>query len=191
MGCQTEVTLGDNLTFTITTHDPDTGVLTDADGPPVYRVYEDEVAAAILTGTMTTLDPLNTVGFYSELIACTVANGFEDGRSYNIYIEATVDGDTGGISYGFRCIQVVPCATPVTYTYTVTNSGTGLPMEGVDVWITTDVGGANVVWCGVTDTFGAARDLYGNLPVLDVGTYQFFRQRAGYLFANPDAEVVS
>ena len=101
MGCQTQVTLGSNLTFTITTHDPDTGVLTDADSAPAYRVYEDETATAILTGTMTELDDANTTGFYSEQIACTTANGFEVDKSYNIYIAATVDAATGGISYGF------------------------------------------------------------------------------------------
>jgi len=102
MGCQATVDIGDNLTFSICTHDPDTGVLTDADAAPVYRVYEDETAVAILTGTMTILDTVNTTGFYTELIACTAANGFEDGKSYTIYIAATVDGDTGGICYGFR-----------------------------------------------------------------------------------------
>jgi len=107
MGCQTEVVIGENLTFTITTHDPDTGELTDADAAPSYRVYEDETGVAILNGTMTILDNANTTGFYSELIACTAANGFEDDRSYNIYIQATVDGDTGGISYGFRAKAAV------------------------------------------------------------------------------------
>jgi hypothetical protein len=102
MGCQTAVLLGANLTFTITTHDPDTGELTDADALPIYRLYEDETAVPLLTGTMTILDNAGTTGFYSELVAVTAANGFETGRSYNIYIEATVDGDTGGISYGFR-----------------------------------------------------------------------------------------
>lgn len=104
MGCQSEVTIGSNLTFSITTHDPDTGVLTDADAAPTYRVYEDETGAAILNGTMTILDNANTTGFYTELIACTLGNGFENNKSYNIYIEAVVDGDTGGISYGFRAM---------------------------------------------------------------------------------------
>jgi hypothetical protein len=102
MGCQTDVELGSNLTFTICTHDPDTGALTDADSNPTYRVYEDETATPILTGSMSLLDAANTDGFYSETIAVTAANGFEANRSYNIYIQATVDGDTGGISYGFR-----------------------------------------------------------------------------------------
>lgn len=101
MGCQSDVYLGNNLTFSICTHDPDTGVLTDADSAPAYRIYEDETATAILTGTMAKLDDSNTTGFYSELVACTTANGFEVGKSYNIYISATVDSDTGGIAYSF------------------------------------------------------------------------------------------
>ena len=102
MGCQSEVYIGDSLTFSVCTHDPDTGVLTDADAVPDYRVYEDETGTAILTGSMAKLDDANTVGFYTEQIACTAANGFEDGKSYTVYIEATVDSDTGGICYGFR-----------------------------------------------------------------------------------------
>jgi hypothetical protein len=103
MGCPSVVDLGNNLTFTVTTHDPDTGVLTDADAVPDYRVYEDETATAILTGSMAKLDDANTTGFYAETLACTTANGFEHGKSYNIYIVATVDSDQGGICYGFKC----------------------------------------------------------------------------------------
>ena len=110
MGCQSRVMLGSNLTFTITTHDPDTGVLTDADSAPAYRVYEDETATAILTGTMATLDTANTTGFYSEQIACSTANGFEVDKSYSVYVETTVDGDKGGISYGFTVESTVVLA---------------------------------------------------------------------------------
>ena len=102
MGCQTKVALGANLTFTIPTHDPDTGNLTDADALPIYRVYEDENPIPILPpGTMSLFDAVNTTGFYSEQIACTKGNGFEVNKTYSIYIQATVDADTGGISYGF------------------------------------------------------------------------------------------
>ena len=101
MGCPSTVVLENNLVFSVCTHDPDTGVLTDADSVPSYRIYEDETATPILTGDMAKLDDANTTGFYTELIACTAGNGFEDGKTYTIYIEATVDGDTGGISYGF------------------------------------------------------------------------------------------
>jgi hypothetical protein len=102
MGCQSSVIVGENLVFSICTHDPDTGVLTDADAAPTYRIYEEETSAAILTGTMTKLDDANTTGFYTELIACTTANGFEYRKSYTVYIEATVDSDTGGICYAFK-----------------------------------------------------------------------------------------
>lgn len=102
MGCPSEVEIGDNLVFSVTTHDPDTGVLTDADAVPTYRLYEDETATPILTGSMAKLDDANTTGFYSELIACSSGNGFENGKTYTIYIEATVDGDKGGMSYGFK-----------------------------------------------------------------------------------------
>lgn len=102
MGCQSEVIIGDNLTFGIACHDPDTGILTDADSAPAYRIYEDETAVPILTGTMAKLDDVNTTGFYTELIACTAGNGFENGKTYTIYITATVDADQGGITYAFK-----------------------------------------------------------------------------------------
>jgi hypothetical protein len=102
MGCPTEVYLGDNLVFSICTHDPDTGVLSDADAAPTYRLYEDETATPILTGSMAKLDDASTTGFYTELVACTTANGFEIRKTYTVYIEATVDGDIGGISFSFK-----------------------------------------------------------------------------------------
>lgn len=80
----------------------------------------------------------------------------------------------------------------IAYTYTVTNSVSGLPVEGVEVWITTDLAGNNVVWNGDTDAFGVARDDNGNLPRLDAGSYYFWKQRAGLIDdQNPDTEVVS
>ncbi len=108
MGCPSKVGLGDSVVFSICTHDPDTGVLTDADGAPAYRVYEEETATAILTGSMAKLDNANTTGFYSELLACTVPNGFELDKTYTIYIEATVDSDTGGMCFAFNIrIQLI------------------------------------------------------------------------------------
>ncbi len=83
------------------------------------------------------------------------------------------------------------CETCVDFTYTVTDADTGLPIEGVDITITTDVAGNDVVWCGTTDIFGVARDAFDELPCLEPGVYQFWRQHGGYTFVNPDAEVVS
>lgn len=107
MGCPSEVFIGDTLVFSICTHDPDTGILTDADDFPSYRVYEDETGTAILNGVMAKLDDANTTGFYTESITCSAGNGFEAGKTYTIYIEATVDSDTGGICYAFKAKQKV------------------------------------------------------------------------------------
>ena len=115
MGCPSEVIIEDNLTFSIATHDPDTGVSTDADAVPTYRVYEENTEVAILNGNMddgsggnSEFDDANTVGLYVKTIACTAANGFENGKSYTIFCSATVDGDTGGITYGFKAITMKP-----------------------------------------------------------------------------------
>ena len=105
MGCQTEVYIGDDLTFTVNTHDPETGEASDADALPTYRVYEHETAAPILTGVMALLDAAGTTGFYAETIVCSALNGFEHGKSYSIYIEATVDSHPGTISYVFRALD--------------------------------------------------------------------------------------
>jgi hypothetical protein len=102
MGCQRKVALGDDLTFGICCHDPDTGVLTDADSLPSYRVYKEEGATPIAGGSMTKLDDANTTGFYIGTISCTQRNGYQTGKTITIYIEATVDGDTGGICYAFN-----------------------------------------------------------------------------------------
>lgn len=184
MGCQGEVVIGNNLTFSVCTHDPDTGILTDADAVPSYRIYENEVAVPILTGNMAKLDDAGTTGFYTELIACTLANGFEGGKTYTIYIEATVDGDTGGICYAFTVEAAAAGAGAVSWTYTVTDSGTGLPIDGVEVWLTTDIAGANVVVSGVTDTAGEVDFM------IDAGNYYVWCKKSGYNFTNPDLETV-
>ena len=128
MGCQGSVLLGNNLTFSIVTHDADTGALTDTSAAPAYRIYEDEVATATMTGTMDKLDDAGTTGFYTQLIAVTTGNGFEAGRSYTIYIEATVDGITGGIAYGFTVLTAVPAVnmTQINST-TLTGNGSTIP----------------------------------------------------------------
>ncbi len=79
----------------------------------------------------------------------------------------------------------------INFTYTVTDSATTNPIAGVSVDIATDTAGNNVVWGGVTDSFGVARDDNGELPFLDAGTYQFFSRKAGYFGTNPDAEAVA
>lgn len=74
-------------------------------------------------------------------------------------------------------------AGAITWTYTITD-GTD-PLEGVDVWVTSDVGGATVLARGTTNASGVVT-FY-----LDAGTVYVWSQKSGYTFTNPDTEVVS
>ncbi len=102
--------IDDLLTFTVITTVFSTGVATDADAVPAYRVYEDETGTPILTGNMALLDSANTAGLYSEQITLSAANGFEVGKTYSIYVAATVSGVVGASSGGFKVIAVLATA---------------------------------------------------------------------------------
>lgn len=80
--------------------------------------------------------------------------------------------------------------TAIEFTYTVTNSVTAAAIEGVQVWFCPNGDTSRVIWYGVTDAFGIARDEAGSKPRLDPGTYTIVLQKAGYTFAN-DTETVS
>jgi hypothetical protein len=120
MGCPSEVIIGDNLVFSINTHNASTKAAADADSNPTYRLYEDETSTAILSGSMAKLDDANTLGFYSELVACTSANGFEAEKTYTIYISATVNSTTGTISFGFKAKAADASVTATTGALTST-----------------------------------------------------------------------
>ena len=81
-------------------------------------------------------------------------------------------------------------ALSVSFTYTVTDDVTLLPLDAVCVQISTDSAGSNIVWTGFTDALGVARDSFGQLPRLDPGTYHIFRSLSGHIFP-PDSEVVA
>jgi hypothetical protein len=75
-------------------------------------------------------------------------------------------------------------AGAITWTYTVTDSITALPIADVDVWATTDSAGANIIASTKTNASGVAT-FY-----LDAGTVYIWRQKSGYTFVNPDTEVI-
>jgi hypothetical protein len=59
------------------------------------------------------------------------------------------------------------------------------PLDGVDVWVTTDVGGSNVVDRKSSDASGLVTFL------LDPATYYIWKTLSGYTFSNPDVLVVT
>lgn len=75
-------------------------------------------------------------------------------------------------------------------TYTVYDSlGAVLPDVRVEVY--TDAAGTQLFNVYNTDTFGVARDMYGDKPRLQAGTWYFYRYKHGYSFNNPDTEVLT
>ncbi len=80
-------------------------------------------------------------------------------------------------------------AGAIEYTYTIDDGSN--PIEGVEVWISTDSGGTNIIWAGTTDANGVARASDDEKPWLDAGTYYGWAQKAGYSFSNPDTLTVS
>lgn len=134
-------------------------------------------------------------GTFSEIVGMT---------GHYTYLSTAEEADTVGIVNieitALGAVQqnleyVIKQRTPgaVSYTYTVTSSLDSSPLEGVEIWITTDSSGNNVVWYGVTDASGIARDEAGDLPLLDPGSYYFWKQLSGYTDdqASGDLEVVS
>lgn len=70
------------------------------------------------------------------------------------------------------------------YSNTVTDSASA-PLDGVEVWITSDSGGAATVASTTTDTLGAFT------VWLDPGTYYLWLAKGGYNFPNPTTITVS
>lgn len=140
--------IDDLLTFTVNTHNPETGAASDAASVPSYRVYEDETATAILTGSMALLDSTNTEGFYSEQITLSAANGFEKGKSYHIYISATVNSVTGTISHNFQVEAEVDANStanpPLSAAQVNAEVDTALADIGLDHLLAAAVAGADV-----------------------------------------------
>lgn len=114
--------IDDLLTFYCNTQVFATGVATDADSVPTYRVYEDETGTPLLTGSMALIDSANTAGFYSEQITLSAANGFERGKCYSIYIAATVSSVAGATHRTFQLAAAVDIDT--IKTNPVVNGGT-------------------------------------------------------------------
>lgn len=70
------------------------------------------------------------------------------------------------------------------YTNTVTDDGSN-PLDGVEVWITSDSGGASTVASTTTNTLGAFT------VYLDPGTYYLWLAKGGYNFPNPTTITVT
>ena len=103
--------INDVVTFYAQTQRMDTGVATDADSVPTFRVYQNTSDTAVQTGSMALLDATNTNGLYRAQVTLSVANGFAQGASYCIRIAATVNSVAGAVLRQFQIGAEVNAAT--------------------------------------------------------------------------------
>lgn len=166
--------------------DPVTGI---TDGQWTKRIAKGGSAFGVMTVTITETGG----GWYSMTLSASHTDTL---GTLSIYFNAS---GIKQLNYQYRVVtrlaEDISATTfptgAISFTYTMTNSVTSNPLEGVTVWISTDIGASNVIWKGDTDSFGVARDVNNNLPMLDAGTYYFWRQKSGFIFNDPDTEVVS
>lgn len=190
--------IDDLLTFTCSTHDPTTQAAADADADPSYRVYENETGTPLLTGTMAKLDDANTLGFYSEEITLSAANGFELGKSYTVRIEATVDGITGVTERTFQMQPDSPGVTTLLARLTSTRAGYldnlsagAVALESSLQGLITTIGAAaagvaTAVWGAVTRTLTAGTNI---VLAKDTGITGFNDLSAAQVNAEVDAAI--
>jgi len=91
MAYHVEKELDDNWTIYAQAVDA-SGAATNVTGNVSYLIYEEEGAAPILAGIFT--QPTGVPGLYSEQIAVTAANGFEEGKDYVARMSAVIGGTT-------------------------------------------------------------------------------------------------
>lgn len=176
--------------FTKSSGQPATGeALADID-ISLSSVSKTDLTVTPIWATENPTDELGQ-GRYAKLYASA------DLDSYDYIVQGQYTGATvmdSDYVYGQTETQSINLTTfpagAIEFTYTLTTP-LAVPIEGAQVWISTDIGGSNIIWSGVSDAFGIARDVNLEKPWLDAGTYYFWAQLSGYSFSNPDSEVVS
>ena len=91
----TDYTLEDTVYLPFTSRAFATGVPTTLSGTPVVSAYENDSATQITAGITLGVDHDSVTGLNMLAIAATAANGFENGKDYNLVITT---GTVGGVS---------------------------------------------------------------------------------------------
>ncbi len=90
-----DITLEDTFRHPFSTRAFGTGIPTVLAGTPVLSVLEENNATPITAGVSVSVDRASVVGLNEVTIVATAANGYENGKSYGIYIST---GTVGGVS---------------------------------------------------------------------------------------------
>lgn len=77
-----------------------TGAAADAETAPTWRMYEDNTATPVTTGSFASLN--SQTGLYIAAITLAAAIGYEKGKSYSLRVAATVGGVLGADIHGLQ-----------------------------------------------------------------------------------------
>lgn len=162
-------------------------VLTDSDGVEVtglgssFTLQIRKIGGSFVTGNGTKSEV--GLGWYQYISTINEAN-----TSGPVAIVVTNAGiQQQNLEYVVEDRVVVG----ISFEYTLTNTSNNQPIVGADISFSTSPAPEDTIWNGITDAFGVARDLNGNLPRLTAGSYYVFSYKPGFIFANPDLETVS
>lgn len=141
----------------------------------VYGVIDTEVGAIKTKTDKLTFDIDNKVAAVADISDVSVdTNAIAE--AVDVKLTAAHGAGIWGGAAGLGVIEFV---------YTVTRSDNELPIDGADIWVTTDATGLNVIASGATNQSG-------NVTFwLDPGIVYIWRKKAGFTFSNPDTEVIS
>jgi len=112
--------------FDVTTHIAATGAVSDADSPPEFDVFEEATDTPILSAVAMTKRTSKT-GDYRGTYACSIANGFEVGKWYNVVVTAIVSSITAKL-------------TVMTFRLVPAESAAGVPKVDPSHWLGTALG---------------------------------------------------
>ena len=146
------------------------------------------VDIVIWDGTQNPTEEMVNTGDYIRIYSAA------DLDLYNYYAVANYTGVTvveRDWIHGAVGINLIPLGTAQEFTYTVYETGTSTPIEGVFVEIHRNAAGTDIYWSGVTNALGVALDEFDLKPRLDPGTWYFWRRKGGISFENPDTETVT
>lgn len=161
-------------------------VLTDAAGAEVtglgdtFTLELSKAGAAFQVGVGTKSEVGS--GWYKYVSTASEANTSGP-------IALTVTG-SGIVQQNLEYVVEDRVVTAIEFTYTLLSSVGSLPIAGANVNFSVNSNPANSVWSGITDSFGVAKDLFGNLPRLSPGNYFIFSDKPGFVF-EMDQETVS
>lgn len=116
-------------------------------------------------------------------VGAGIAAAGSAGDPWSTALPGAYEEGTAGYLIGNNMPSAGSGSTP--WPYRLTDAATGQPIAGAAVRVSTDAAGTITVASGTTDANG-----YATFNI-DPGTYYIWRTCAGFLFNNPDTEVVS